>query len=380
MVSAKGQPSATARSIVEFCRFAREKGLSASVQETLGALDAASIVGLGNWDDLKFGLRSVLCSSKEDWDLFEHCFEAFWRGTAPEPLLAHKQPLHEKRSSRVRGRTTTWLMSTGLGDEVSSGHDGGQAITGASTHERLAKVDFSNLPQRDMAILEQISLRLFKQMSRRLARRRQNGSSRGQVDLRKTIRRNISRGGEPMNLRYRERKPRPHRLVILLDISGSMSSYSLFLVKFLYALQQHFRHVDTFLFSTALVDITSQFRGRRLQDALLVLSQLPAGWSGGTKIGGSLREFNQLHRTKLRSSDTLFVMLSDGWDTGDPDVLAAELGAVKRRVRKLIWLNPLLGLKDYQPITSGMSAALRYIDVFAPAHNLESLLALEVHL
>jgi uncharacterized protein len=379
MISAKGQPSATARTIVEFCRFAREKGLSASVQETLGALDAATVLGLGNWDDLKFGLRSVLCSSKEDWDLFEPCFEAFWRGAAPEPLSDHKERQAEERSSRG-GRNTTSLLSTGLGDEVSSEHDGGQAVTGASIRERLTKVDFSNLPQSDMVILEQISLRLFKQMSRRLARRRRSGCSRGQVDLRKTIRRNISRGGEPMNLRYRERKPRPHRLVTLLDISGSMSSYSLFLVKFLFALQQHFRHVDTFLFSTALVDITSQFRGRRLQDALLVLSQLPAGWSSGTKIGGSLREFNQLHRRKLRSSDTLFVVLSDGWDTGDPGVLAAELGAVKRCVRKVIWLNPLLGLKDYQPITSGMSAALPYIDVFAPAHNLESLLALEMHL
>jgi uncharacterized protein with von Willebrand factor type A (vWA) domain len=117
-----------------------------------------------------------------------------------------------------------------------------------------------------------------------------------------------------------------------------------------------------------------------LQEALRALSQQPAGWSGGTNIGGSLREFNQLHRRKLRSRDTLFVILSDGWDTGEPRVLAAELGAVKRRVRRLIWLNPLLGLKDYQPITSGMSAALPHIDVFAPAHNLESLLALEKHL
>jgi uncharacterized protein with von Willebrand factor type A (vWA) domain len=235
------------------------------------------------------------------------------------------------------------------------------------------------MPPSDLATLEQISIRLFKQMSRRLARRRRSGSE-GQVDLRKTIRRSISRGGEPMNLRYRERRPRPHRLVTLLDISGSMSAYSIFLVKFLYALQKHFRHADTFLFSTGLVEITSLFRAQRLQDALQALSQRPAGWSGGTSIGGSLREFNQIHRRKLRSSDTLFVILSDGWDTGDARVLAAELGAVKRRVRRIIWLNPLLGLKDYQPITSGMSAALPHIDLFAACHNLESLLALEKHL
>jgi uncharacterized protein len=380
MMQSDRQSSDVARTIVEFCRFARGKGLSVGVQETLGALDAVAVLGVGNREEMKFGLRSVLCSSKDDWDLFEECFQTFWRESAPRPLSNRMKPSRKEITSRVSGRNPTSLMSTGSGDDVSSEKDSGQAVAGASARERLTKADFSTLPHSDMATLEQISLRLFKQMNRRLARRRRIATSREQVDLRRTIRRNISRGGEPINLRYRERKPRPHRLVTLLDISGSMSAYSLFLVKVLYALQKHFRHVDTFLFSTGLVEITSLFRAQRLQDALQALSQQPAGWSGGTNIGGSLREFNQLHRRKLRSSNTLFVILSDGWDTGDPSVLAGELCTVKRRVRRLIWLNPLLGLKDYQPITSGMSAALPHIDVFAPAHNLESLLALEKHL
>jgi uncharacterized protein with von Willebrand factor type A (vWA) domain len=373
------QSTHAARTIVEFCRFAREKGLSAGVQETLGALDATAALGVGNGEELKFGLRSILCASKDDWDLFEECFQTFWMGSAPETPPSRKAHPRTELTSQSSGRKSSSLMSTSSIDDVSSEEAGGQAVTGASARERLTKADFSTLPQSDMAMLEQISLRLFKQMSRRLARRRRSGSQ-GQVDLRKTIRRNISRGGDPMSLRYRERRPRPHRLVTMLDISGSMSPYSLFLVKFLYALQKHFRHVDTFLFSTGLVEITNLFRAHRLHDALQALSQQQAGWSGGTSIGGSLREFNQLHRRKLRSSDTLFVILSDGWDSGDPGVLAAELGSVKRRVRRLIWLNPLLGLKDYQPITSGMSAALPHVDVFAPAHNLESLLALEKHL
>jgi len=365
--------------IVEFCHFARERGLSSGVQETLGALEAAAALGVDNKEELKFGLRSILCASKEDWDLFEEFFQTFWRGSVPEPSPNATKRSRKETTPRVGGHNPTSLMSTSSPDDVSSEKGGSQAVTGASARERLTKADFSTLLHDDMANLEQISRRLFKQMSRRLARRRRSGP-RGQIDLRKTIRRNISRGGEPMNLRYRERKPRPHRLVTLLDISGSMSPYSLFLVKFLYALQQNFRHVDTFLFSTSLVEITNLFRTQRLQDALHALSQQPAGWSGGTSIGGSLRDFNQLHRGKLRPTDTLFVILSDGWDTGDPDILAAELRVVRRRVRKLIWLNPLLGLKDFQPITSGMSAALPHIDVFAPAHNLDSLLALEKHL
>ncbi|HXM59725.1 MAG TPA: VWA domain-containing protein [Terriglobales bacterium] len=378
MLGPTGQSSDAVRVIVEFCRFAREKGLSVGVQETLGALDAAAALGVRS-EELKFGLRSILCGSKDDWDLFEECFQMFWRESAVEPQSSHRRPPRKEISSRVSERNPASLMSMGAGEDVSSEEDGAQTVTGASAHERLTKADFPAVPLSDLATLEQISIRLFKQMSRRLARKRRTGS-RGQVDLRKTIRRSISHGGEPMNLRYRERKPRPHRLVTLLDISGSMSPYSLFLVKFLYTLQKHFRRVDTFLFSTGLVEITSLFRAQRLQDALQALSQRPAGWSGGTSIGGSLREFNQIHRRKLRSSDTLFVILSDGWDTGDAGVLAAELGAVKRRVRRIIWLNPLLGLKEYQPITSGMSAALPHIDLFAPCHNLESLLALEKHL
>jgi len=372
-----------ARTIVAFCRFARQEGLSTGLPETLGALQAAAVLGMANSDELKWGLRAVLCSSKEDWDLFEKCFRIFWQRSRQEGSVSQPSPGGERRQETLsagidRGRIP-WVMSTGLAEDRSQGQGGAQAVTGASARERLSQADLSTLSQADLAALERISARLFRQMSRRLARRRSCGL-RGQVDLRRTIRGNISHGGDPINLRFRRRRLRPYRLVTLLDISGSMSAYSLFLVKFLYALQRHFRHVDTFLFSTRLTEITGLFRAPCLSDALAALGERPAGWSGGTNIGGSLREFNRLHSRKLRSSDTLCIILSDGWDTGDVNVLGQELGAVRRRVRKLIWLNPLLGLEDYQPITGGMRAALPHLDVFAPAHSLESLLALERHL
>ena len=380
MIRETAAPSVTAEIIVEFCRFARDRGLSVSVPETLGALEAASAIGTANINDLRFGLRSILCSSKEDCDLFEACFEAFWNVGFTEPASDRPHPRDTHRSEITR-RNAQGIMSThSSGEEDTSERFGAQAVTGASARERLATADFSELQQTDMAALEQIALRLFKQMARRLARRRRISTLQGQVDLRRTIRRNISRGGEPINLRFRERRPRPHRLVTLLDISGSMSPYSVFLMKFLFTLQKHFRNVDTFLFSTSLFEITPLFRSRRLHDALVHLSQMPAGWAGGTSIGGSLREFNLLHRRKLHSSDTLFLILSDGWETGDASLLSAELARIKRQVRRVIWLNPLLGMKDYQPLTGGMRAALRHIDIFASAHNLESLLALERHL
>jgi len=376
-VFAEGSDDA-ARTIVAFCRYAREQGLAGGVQVTLGGLRAALCLGMANRETLRSGLRAVICSSKDEWELFDQIFETFW------------DPVESKHSQRVprrqqrRGvddsdRNPSTLMSGAVGENQAEGQ-GSQESAGASELHRLRKADFSTLRQDDLAALETIVLRLLRQMSARLSRRQRMATSRGRLDLRRTIHHSISRGGDPIDLRYHKRKPRPNRLVILLDISGSMSPYSLFLVRFVYVLQKHFKQVNTFLFSTELVEITRLLHARRPPEALRSLSQLATGWSGGTKIGACLSDFNKLHARKLRRADTVFVILSDGWDTGEPEMLAAELAAVKHRVHKLIWLNPLLGLADYQPITRGMSAALPYIDVFAPAHNLESLMALERHL
>ena len=223
-------------------------------------------------------------------------------------------------------------------------------------------------------------MQLLKQMSLRLSRRLKSMRKHGRVDLRRTIRRNISRGGDLIDLSYKARKLQQDRLVVLLDISGSMNLYSLFFLRFAYALQRHFKRVDTFLFSTQLTEITPALRGRRLDQAMQSLAQQAAGWSGGTKIGESLKEFILYHGGRVLSRDTVFIVLSDGWDTGRPEMLAEQLHAIRRRVRTVIWLNPLLGMREYQPVTQGMKAALPYIDVFAPAHNLESLLELEKHI
>ena len=370
--------------IVEFSRFTRERGLSGGVKETLVAVQAAEAVGVADRETFECALRSVLCSSKEDWELFDALFESFW--AAPGPLSDSAFP-NSRRSESSKSKishhappTQAAVLFGSAGADKLASEDGGRAVSGASAFERLKKTDFSAVPHYDQAALEQIALRLLRQMSLRLSRRLQAAQPSGQIDLRRTLRRNISHGGDPLNLLYRWKKLRPSRLVVLLDISGSMNLYSLFLARFAYTLQKHFRRVNTFVFSTQLVDITEALKTRDLSSAFQALSQQAAGWSGGTKIGDSLAEFNRLYGRRLLTRDTLFTILSDGWDTGEPEVLAAQLRNIRLRVRKLIWLNPLLGLAEYQPVTRGMSAALPYIDVFAPAHNLESLLALERHL
>jgi uncharacterized protein len=366
--------------VVDFCRFARVNGLPAGVKESLTALEAVHAVGVAERQTLKAALRAVLCSSKADWELFEEVFAAFWGSDEGElqPRERHQKPPTTAKESQPQAEQAGLILPA-AGTAKVAGDKTGKAVVGATVYERLTRADFSEIAPADLADLEQVALRLLRQMSLRLSRRLKAAGRSGPVDLRRTIRLNISRGADPIYLSFRGRKLEPLRLVVLLDVSGSMNPYSLFLLRFAYALQRYFKRVDTFLFSTRLQDITAALRTRHLRDALKALSRETGGWSGGTRIGESLRDFRSGYGNRLTRS-TLFVVLSDGWDTGEPEMLAEQLSEIKRRVRKVLWLNPLLGMEGYEPLTRGMSAALPYVDVFAPAHNLESLLELEGHL
>ena len=365
--------------IIDFCRFARTNGLSAGLTQTLGALEAVRAVGIQDRQTLKIALRAVVCSSKAEWDLFEDLFEAFWNSSGRHSGMPEQRKKSGRFMREPQQRKEIPAMLPAWSASKTSEDGAGKAVVGATAHERLMQADFSNLGDADLADLERIALRLLRRMSLRLSRRLKTDRVGDKLDLRRTVRLSISRGGDPVYLGFRRRKLQQRRLMILLDISGSMNPYSLFLTRYAYVLAKYFKRVNAFLFSTRLTDITAALRTRHLEDALRALSREAAGWSGGTKIGESLRQFNVRHG-RLLSRNTLFILLSDGWDTGEPQLLAAELGAIQRRVRKVIWLNPLLGMEGYQPVTRGMSAALPYIDVFASAHNLQSLLELERHL
>ncbi|MBO0911353.1 MAG: VWA domain-containing protein [Acidobacteria bacterium] len=348
------------------------------MKETLDSLQAAQAAGIGNREGLKLALRAVLCSSKQEWERFDQLFETFWSegtGLAPPP----------GKDARARASWPPGLLESSRAELIGSpkplsgeeGTDNGKAVTGATALERLRRVDFSEIPQEDLPELERAAMLLLRRMALRLSRRLKTTRPRGVVDLRRTIRRSISHGGDPVILSRRGRKLARARLVILLDVSGSMNAYSLFLARFAYALQKYIRRVNTFVFSTRLEEVTRSLGLRSLSEALAALSRESAGWSGGTKIGESLRDFNHRFAARLLTPDTLVMILSDGWDTGEPEAVARELSTIQGRGRQVVWLNPLLGSEDYEPLTRGMASALPFIDVFAPAHNLESLLALE---
>ena len=207
--------------------------------------------------------------------------------------------------------------------------------------------------------------------------RRQRVSKTGnRINLRHTLRSSLRYGGTPLVLHYREKTKRQPRLVLIVDVSRSMSMYSFFFLRFARALVSVFRDVSVFAYHTHLLPITEALRQTDLMRVRNSLAMMSQGWSGGTRIGESLATFNDKY-AQILNSRSIVVMVSDGLDTGEPAYLAAQLARIKPRTGKLLWLNPLLGRSGYAPESQGMQAALPYLDLFAPAHNLESLQALE---
>ncbi|HEY7833996.1 MAG TPA: VWA domain-containing protein, partial [Ktedonobacterales bacterium] len=197
---------------------------------------------------------------------------------------------------------------------------------------------------------------------------------------RRTFRRSLRSGGEPVELARRDLRRKPRPLVILCDISGSMSLYSRLLLHFVHTVTNglggSLAHVETFVFGTRLTRITRQLARRDVDEAIRDVTKNVADWSGGTRIGDSLRTFNYRWARRVLGRGAVVLIISDGWDRGDIRALSEEMDRLQHSCHRLIWLNPLLGQSDYRPVTAGMRAALPYIDDFLPANNLESLLAL----
>ena len=240
-------------------------------------------------------------------------------------------------------------------------------------------MSFSAFAADELQAITDLIIIIARLIATRLSRRTRAARQGSLVDLRRTMRRNLRYGGDVLELVWRRRKIRKASLVLLCDVSGSMDIYSRFLVQFVYALQGALSHVESFLFSTSLTRVTDVLGHRDIREALRDASERVPDWSGGTKIGASLRQFNDAYG-RLVDSRTIVVICSDGWDTGDLDVLESAMRTLHARAGRVIWLNPLLGSPGYEPVTQGMSVALPYVDVFASAHNLSGLRALERYL
>jgi len=247
--------------------------------------------------------------------------------------------------------------------------------------ERLAETDFRKIA--DPAAMDDahaLAERLARRMRTRFSRRERTSLKGRRIDLRRTIRRNISHGGIPIDLLRRKRKRKPLRLVVLLDASGSMSLYTAVFVRFIHGVLDNFREAEAFLFHTRLVHVSAVMRDKDVGRAFERLSLLAQGVGGGTRIGECLATFNRWHARSVIHSRTCVMIISDGYDTGPPEALDGEMRQLSRRCKRIVWLNPMIGWEGYAPEARGMRAALPYVDLFAPAHNIKSLAALEPYL
>ncbi len=240
--------------------------------------------------------------------------------------------------------------------------------------EVLRHKDFADFTGEEIERAKHLIQGLVWRLDQRLSRRKVRAAKRaGYLDLRRSIRGNMKYSGEVLKLAWRRRKSKPRPLVVICDISGSMDSYSRLFLHFIYTLAQETRRVEAFVFGTRLTYITPALRHSDVDTAVNKMSDLVLDWSGGTRIGESLKSFNYQWSRRVLGRGAVAVIISDGWDRGDIDLLECEIGRLRRSVSRLVWLNPLLGASDYQPLVRGIQAALPYVDDFLPLNNLVSL-------
>ena len=357
--------------ILAFGQFARFYGINVGVQESIDALAAANLGVANNNPSFKYALKSIFCTNQDDLPIFEKLYEQFWRHN----MGSIKGKTTFKNQSNIQKKSNASVVMMGKG-ESEEGEES-KNVSGANKIARLRKTDFSQIESIDSAFLEELATKLWQQMSLRLKRKMKVSNTKGKLDLRRTIRSSISHGGDPIHLKMKSRSPRKQRLMILLDVSGSMDKYSFFLLRFICALRTHFESIEAFIFSTNLIRITDYLQSKNLALTLAVLSKKADNWSSGTKIGECFKDFNENHSKRVLNGHSTTIILSDGLDTGEPEILKREIKKIKLRTRQLIWLNPLKNMRGYEPIQKGMSAALPTVDVFKSAHSLDSILELE---
>ena len=358
-----------ARVVAGFAGALRRAGLSVPTGSVLGFADALRLVGLENPERLYFAGLTTLIRRPEDFATYSRVFAAFWAGVVAAgspPLVADQVAL---------------VVDDDDGDDSAAVDE--QTESGQETKTlRWSAVEV--LKQRDMATLTEAEWveadRLISAMRAtsdlRPSRRTRAARRRGKrPDLRATVRRNIRNGGTPIHRAFREAVDRPRRMVFLLDVSGSMESYSRAMARFAQAAASSRRAggVEVFTIGTRLSRVTREMRLRDPEAALHDVASSVADWSGGTRLGESLREFNQRWGVRGMARGAVVVICSDGWDRGDPEVMDAQMGRLSRVAHRVVWVNPLKATPGYAPLARGMAAALPHVDVFVEGHSVSSL-------
>lgn len=356
--------------LVQFSRALVAAGLDVTHGRLIDAAGSLALIDLAHPDDFRVALRANLVSRREDFATYDALFRLYWRGDDPGNLVpAPVERLPRRIAAARRDGTAVQAATSG---------DAQQAATEAAPRsynsvDALTIKDFSQFDDDDVEPARRVLRQMAPKLASALSRRSHASVTRGAVDLRRSLRRSSKYGGEVVELLRRQRRVKRLNLVVICDVSGSMDVYSQFLLQFLYAMQSEFRRVSTFAFSTRLHEVTHALRTQSFDEALAHMRAEVDSWSGGTSIGLSLSVFDQHYAGQRLNSRSVVIIISDGWDRGDVSLIERAMRSIRRRAYKIIWLNPLLGDRDYQPVAKGMAAALPFIDYFLPAHNLESL-------
>ena len=358
--------------IVQFCRYLRTEGFNIAAPEEADALRTIEILEpYQATEQLRLALKTILARSKAQAEQFDELYDYYFKQL--EKAVDSKVAEQEKEKDFKPKNTAeqqfialrNWLHGNNAQDEEITQHT-------YSADSVLGKKDFAHLTEEEL----QAVFELIQMLARRLAQqhnRRYKKDKNGMLDLRRTLRQNLRRGGEMLELLTKKRQKRRVQLVLLCDVSKSMELYSRFLLQFAYAFQQVFKRIETFVFSTELVKTSEILRGSDFPKLLNELSETVPNWSGGTRIGESLRQFTEQHSQKCLTSKTIVLIMSDGWDTGEVEVLEQAMQTIHKKAKKVIWLNPLAGNPNYEPNTACMEKAMPYIDVLNAGHSVESI-------
>ncbi|HET9268438.1 MAG TPA: VWA domain-containing protein [Vicinamibacterales bacterium] len=358
--------------LLEFGRTLRGLGLDVHTGRMVDVVEALSCVDIAQRDDVFHVCRALLVHRHEDLDAFDRAFEAFWLGAPREAAREPGRPGDEAEghAPAAGGHESYGLLETPADTAAESDDD--LQVPAWSDAELLATKDFAEFSEQELTAARQAIERLEWQPGLRRTRRWVPGRG-SRLDLRRALARSVRTGGDMVRLPRRVRRLRPRPIVLLCDVSGSMEVYARLLVHFAYALTRRHRRVEAFLFSTRLTRITRQLRASHIDEAVRAVSKAVPDWSGGTRIGASLEEFHRRWGRRALARSPVSLLVSDGWDRGEPRVLADAVARLHRSSHRLIWLSPLIGTQDYQPLTRGLVAALPHVDRFLPVRTLRDL-------
>ena len=369
-------PPGLAGEVVRFADFLKGHGFKVFQSSVHDALRSLEEIDLSKRQDFFASLRANLINTDVEWVQFADLFEKFWHRKnkeSKEPGMKHQPP--EREIDKVLSDAEPLPDIDAEQSAPTEDTDKREWLEGVaySPVSTIEKKDLGNFDKGDIQVAQLALKKIMEPFRIDISRRSRRSRKSGGMDFRRIMRKSLKNEGFPMELFFKEKKKRLKRLVILADVSGSMDRYAQFVMPFMLGLRGVGSRAEVFVFSTSLTPVTFIIRHLSFEKALERIAREVPEWSGGTRIGYSLHQFNQAHGRRLVSQRTVVVILSDGWDLGGKELLRREMEALARKAHTVIWLNPLAGDPDYQPVCQGMRIALSYVDYFLPADSLQSL-------